>query len=466
MSPAGFTSLAGFQGTLIAPDDPGYDEGRRLFNAMIDRRPALIARCTSNSDVALALALARQRGLEVSVRAGGHGVAGHAICDGGLVVDLRPMKGIQVDPASRTAVAGAGVTWGEFDAATGAYCLATTGGRVSTTGIAGLTLGSGYGLLQRKHGYTGDNLLEAELVTAGGEVLRTSLDENPELFWGLRGGGGNFGVVTSFKYRLHPVAPAILGGTLLFEGDVGDEVLRAWRDHMARAPDEIGSVVVCLTAARQPGVPEHMWGQPAISITIAYVGEASEGEIALEPLRRLPGLAVDGIEPMSYPALQRLLDPVAVPGRHQYWKSEDLRELGDDAITTCIDCGRTASSPLSLLILEAKGGMCGRLPTDATPLSRDAPFNYQAVSIWEDPTEADRHIAWARRTWTTLAPFTVPGVALNFTSDTGLKRVRSTFGEKKFRRLSAIKHQWDPENVFRSNQNIPPRPPESADARR
>jgi hypothetical protein len=454
---------SGFEGTLIAPGDPGYDEGRRLFNAMIDRRPAFIAQCTSNGDVAHALALARERGLEVSVRAGGHGVAGHAICDGGLVIDLRPMKGIRVDPDSRTAVAGAGVTWREFDAATGAYCLATTGGRVSTTGIAGLTLGSGYGLLQRKHGYTGDNLLEAELVTAGGGVVRASLDENPELFWALRGGGGNFGVVTSFKYRLHPVAPAMLGGTLLFEGDAGGEVLRAWRDHMACAPDEIGSVLVCLTAARQPGVPERMWGQPAMSITIAYVGEIAEGEIALEPLRQLPGLAVDLVEPMPYPALQRLLDPVAVPGRHQYWKSEDLRELGDEAIAMCIDCGRRASSPFCLLILEAKGGMCGRLSTDATPLSRGAPFNYQAVSIWEDPTEVDRHVAWARRTWRALAPFTVPGVALNFTSDTGLERVRSTFGEEKFRRLVAIKEQWDPENVFRNNQNIPPNPPALAD---
>jgi FAD/FMN-containing dehydrogenase len=449
------TSEQQFQGELVRPGDSGYEDGRRLFNAMIDRRPALIARCRTKTDVAGALSLARERGLEVSVRAGGHGVAGLAIREGGLVIDVSPMKRVRVDPVERIAVAEAGVTWGELDAATVANGLATTGGRVASTGIAGLTLGSGSGWLQRKHGFTADNLLEVEMVTASGQVVLASAHENRDLFWGLRGGGGNFGVVTSFTYRVHPVERALLCGLLFYRSRVAADVIRAWRDYMDAAPDEVGSVAVCISSVRNPRVPE-MWGQPALGIVAAYFGPVEEGTRTLRPLRELPGLAGDLLEPMPYTALQQLLDPIAVPGRQQYWKAEGLGQLSDDAIDVCVGCAGDVTSPYSLIVLEAKGGACQRVPEEATPLSRDAPYDYQAISIWEESGEADRHIRWARRTWERLEPFSIPGVALNFTSDTGDRRVRTTFGPDKYRRLVAAKDAWDPDNVFSSNQNIAP----------
>jgi FAD/FMN-containing dehydrogenase len=444
----------GFEGELIRPSAAGYDEGRRLFNAMIDRRPAAIARCRTSAGVVGALSLARDEGLQLSVRAGGHGVAGLAIADGGLVIDVSPMKRVHVDPARRVAVAGAGLTWGELDAATVAAGLAVTGGRVSSTGIAGLTLGSGSGWLQRKHGFTADNLLGAEVVTAGGDIVQASAGENPELFWALRGGGGNFGVVTSFAYRVHPVQ-TLLGGLLFYRSESAPSVVRAWRDYMQEAPDEVGSVLVCISSVRNPSVPE-LWGRRALCVVASYFGPLDDGERVLRPLRELRGLAADLVEPMPYTTLQQLLDPIAVPGRHQYWKAEGLEELSDAAIDVCLGCAEETTSPYSLIVLEAKGGACQRVPEHATPLSRNAPFDYQAISIWEDPSEADRHIHWARRTWESLEAFSVPGVALNFTSDTGDRRVRTTFGPDKYRRLVAVKDAWDPNNVFSSNQNIAP----------
>jgi hypothetical protein len=443
-----------FEGELIRPGDAGYDEGRGLFNAMIDRRPAAIARCRTTADVVGALSLAREEALELSVRAGGHGVAGLAIREDGLVIDVSPMKRVHVDPARRVAVAGAGLTWGELDAATVAAGLAVTGGRVSSTGIAGLTLGSGSGWLQRKHSFTADNLVEAELVTAGGEIVHASAAENPELFWALRGGGGNFGVVTSFAYRIHPVE-TLLGGLVFYRAEAAPSVVRAWRDYMEEAPDEVGSVLVCISSVRNPSVRE-LWGRRALCIGASYFGPLEEGERVLRHLRELPGLAADLVEPMPYTTLQQLLDPIAVPGRHQYWKAEGLRELSDAAIDVCLGCAEEATSPFSLIVLEAKGGACQRVPEAATPLSRNAPFDYQAISIWEDPGEAERHIQWARRTWKSLEPFSVPGVALNFTSDTGDRRVCTTFGPDKYSRLVAIKDAWDPDNFFSSNQNISP----------
>lgn len=444
-----------FQGDMLAPDHPEYNEARKLFNAMIDRHPALIARCQTASDVAYAVRLARSRGLDISVRAGGHGVAGFAVCDGGLVIDLRAMKRMRVDPALSTAVAEAGLTWGEFDHATGLHGLATTGGRVSSTGIAGLTLGSGSGWLQRKHGFTPDNLIAAEMVTADANRIRTSADQHPELFWALRGGGGNFGVVTSFTYQLHPVEPRVLGGLLYYPAEAGPDVVRAWRDYMNEAPDEVGSALLCIASLQRQDLPA-LVGRPAIGIFVAWFGALADGANALRPLREIDGIAADFVKPAPYSELQQLLDPVALPGRHQYWKSEELVALSESAIETCLDQTMRAPSPYSLVILEAKGGACERVPTDATPLSRGATYDYQATSIWEGSADSERHIAWAKETAQAMAPFSQPGIALNFTSDVGDSRVRSTYGPEKYRRLVAVKDEWDPDNVFQSNQNIRP----------
>jgi FAD/FMN-containing dehydrogenase len=450
------TMIPGFRGQLIGESHPAYDDTRKLFNAMIDRRPALIARCTDAGDVAAALRWARERDLPISVRGGGHGVAGFALCEGGVVLDMRPMNRVSVDSVARTARAEAGATWGDMDAATQTFGLATTGGRISTTGIAGQTMGSGSGWLERKHGFTVDNLIGAELVTADGELVRASECENPELLWGLRGAGGNFGVLTSLDYRLHSVGPVVLGGLMLFRSEVGSELLRFWRDFMEASPEEVGSAVVCVTAPAAPFVPEDLHGRPAIGMFVAYFGPVDEGDAVLRPLREHAGLAVDLIEPVPYTAIQRLLDPMCPPGQRQYWKSENLAEFSDGANEVILERAEAVTSPFTQLLIEPKSGACSRVPERATPLSRRHAYTYGAFAVWDEPEESERHIAWARETWRAMKPFAIPGVVLNYTSDTGEERVRSTFGPEKYERLVALKDRWDPDNVFRSNQNIRP----------
>jgi FAD/FMN-containing dehydrogenase len=443
-------------GTTLTPGHPEYDDARRVFNAMIDRRPAAIVRCETAGDVQAAIAEARLRELPLSVRGGGHGVVGFAVCDDGLVIDLSPMKTIEVDPAARTVRAGAGVLWGELDRATQAFGLATTGGRVSTTGIAGLTLGSGSGWLERKHGFSADNLISAELVTAAGETVRVSEDEHPDLFWAIRGGGGNFGVLTELEYRLHPVGPVVLGGMLLFDPAVGRELVRHWRDVMDAAPDEVGSALVGVTAPPEKFVPAHMRGRPAFGMILAWLGALEDGRDALRPLREEVAPAVDIVEPMPYVALQSILDPMNPPGLHQYWKSENMPALADDAVDVWVDRCLEPSSPLTQIVLEPKNGACGRVPEEATPLRRDAAYNAAVFSAWQDPDESERHIAWTRETAAALEPYTMSGAVLNYTSDTGAERVRRTFGEAKHARLVEAKRRWDPDNLFRLNQNIRP----------
>ncbi|MGH3134642.1 MAG: FAD-binding oxidoreductase [Gaiellaceae bacterium] len=445
------------QGEVLEPSDAGYEDARRIHNAMHDRRPALIAHCAGREDVRAAIDYARARGLSLAVRGGGHHVAGYATCDGGLVVDLSPLKGISIDPKARTVRAQSGLTWGELDRETQAFGLAVTGGRASTTGIAGQTLGSGSGRLERKLGLGCDNLISAQVVTSDGSVLRVSEDENADLFWGLRGAGANFGVVTELEFRLHPVGPVVLGGLLLYDGRRSAELLHLYRRLMEAAPDELGTEFVLATGPPEEFVPEELRGRPVAGIIVGYAGPVHEGLEAVRPLREEIAPAADMVEPMPYTAVQQIVDQFDPPGRRAYWKSEALSELSDDAIDTWVAWGSQMSSPFTSLVLEPKGRAIARVPDDAMAISgRGAPYFYYAFCIWEDPAEDDRHIEWTRAVSRAMEPYAVSGLPLNFTVDRGEDRIRSTFGEDKYARLVALKDRYDPDNVFRNNANIRP----------
>jgi FAD/FMN-containing dehydrogenase len=448
---------ASFRGGLVGPGDDGYDGARRVFNAAVDRRPALVARCTGVADVVAALDYARTNDLPVAVRGGGHSVHGYGTCDGGVVVDTSPMKGLWVDTDRRVARAQAGLTWGELDRETQLFALATTGGRVSETGIAGLILGSGSGWLERKHGLSADNLLSADLVTADGDLLHASEEENPELFWGLRGGGGNFGVVTSFELQLHPVGPVILAGLLLHPVGQAREVLHFFRAYMEQAPDAVMGAAVFLTAPAAPFVPESLAGWPVVALTVGWIGDPEEGELVLEPLRDFGPPAADLVRRMPYVAVQQLFDAGNPPGLRHHWQADNFRALTDEAIEILVDHASAATSPLSAVLLVPLGGAYARVGHDATPLgARDAPWQFQALAAWDDPAGAATHSAWARDLAAALRPYTRPGMFLNYTSEEGEARVASAFGRQKYRRLVALKERYDPDNVFRLNQNISP----------
>jgi FAD/FMN-containing dehydrogenase len=454
---AGAEELRGrFGGEVLTPGDPAYEPARQVFNAMYDRRPALIARCAGVADVIAALRFARERGLEIAVRGGGHSVQGYSSTDGGIVIDLSPMKGVRVDPAARRAWAQAGLTWGELDRETQAFGLAVTGGRVSTTGIVGQTIGSGSGWLERLHGLTCDNLISADVVTADGRLITASEREHRELLWGLRGAGGNFGIVTSLEYRLHPVGPVVYGGMLLYRRHRAAELLRLFRDHMAGAPDELCGAFGFMTAPPAPFVPSHLQLKPAVGVIVCHVGDPGDGERLVRPFRE-QAPDVDLVGPTPYTEVQKLLDPTAPFGQRHYWKVEAVRELTDDAIATLV--GETAAmpGPFSLTILEPGGRAIARVSEHTTPISsRAADYRYYAVAIWENPDEDARHVEWARRVGEAMEPFSSVGVQLNFVPDEGLDRLRSTFGTEKYARLVALKRRYDPDNVFRLNQNIDP----------
>jgi FAD/FMN-containing dehydrogenase len=449
---------ATFRGELIRPQDDGYDAARAVFNAMIDRRPALIARCTGVADVTAAVNFARENELVVAVRGGGHSVPGYATCDGGIVIDLSPMKGIWVDPEARIARAQAGLTWGEFDRETQHFGLAVTGGRVTHTGIAGQTLGSGSGWLERKYGLTCDSLLSAEVVTANGKFLKASEKENEDLFWGLKGGGGNFGIVTSFEFRLHPVGPIVLGGMLLHPFSRAKELLRFWRDYIETAPDELSVSPAILTAPPAPFVPEHMKGQLAAGLIVCYAGSPQEGEEVVRHLKEFGPPEVDLVQPMPYTVVQTLIDPANPPGRRNYWKAENMNELSEEAIDTLVDHTATITSPFSVILIEPKGHAISQVREDETAIGgRDAAHTLYAFSMWENPSEDDTHITWTRELMEAMEPFITPGVSLNFTSDQGQERVKDFFGrDGKYDRLIALKNKYDPNNLFRLNQNIRP----------
>ena len=454
---SGSSLIDGFAGEQIRPGDPGYDEARVLWNGLFDKHPALIARCTSTADVVAAVNYGRDNGLEIAVRSGGHSAAGHSSVDDGLVIDLSQMKRIDVDPDSQITRCQPGLTWGEFDGATQVHGLATTGGRFSTTGIAGLLLGSGSGWIERRCGLTADNLLSAEVVLADGSVVRASKDENPELFWGNRGGGGNLGIVTEFEIKLHKIGPMIYGGLLGCAPERAPEITRFLRDYMETAPDDLGVGIGFISAPPLPVVPEEMHFQPVCGLVICWTGTKEEGEKVLAPIREVAQPVLDMVQEMPYTVLQRMLDEGGPYGVRGYLKAEFISDLNEDAIAKLVDAGAKRPGPMVQLLLEPLGGQIAR--NEDTAISRrDVAWCYHALSMWMDPSEeaADAHVAWVKDLTETMKPHTTSGVYLNFTIDNDDDRVRKTFGEEKYARLQALKDKYDPQNLFRLNANIKP----------
>jgi FAD/FMN-containing dehydrogenase len=446
-----------FRGELIRPGDPQYAAARAIWNGAIDRHPGLVARCTGAADVRAAVRFARERDLLVAVRGGGHNVAGTAVCDGGLVIDLSPMKGLWVDPAGRTARAQPGLLWGEFDRETQAFGLAAPGGIISHTGIAGLTLGGGLGWLMRRHGLAADNVLSADVVTADGDFLRASAEEHADLFWGLRGGGGNFGVVTSFEYRLHPVGPIVLAGVMLHPAAKAREVLRFYRDFIGTAPDELTTIVVLRMAPPAPFLPPWVHGQPVVVIGACYAGSVEEGERVVAPLRRFGEPLVDLIRPTPYVSHQALFDPTAPHGLGYYWKSEYVPSLSDALIDTLAERAWGVPTPESYTIIFHLGGAVGRQDPEGSAFEdRRAAHAVNIDAVWSEPARASACIAWTRELWEAVRPYSTGRVYVNFLGEEGQDRVRAAYGEAKYERLRALKRKHDPTNFFRLNQNIRP----------
>jgi FAD/FMN-containing dehydrogenase len=449
-------TVESFGGELLREGDPGYDESRRVFNAAIDRRPAVIARCSGVADVMAALAVAREQGLDVSVRGGGHSVAGHAVVEGGLMIDTRPMNRVRVDPERRTAWCGGGANWGELDRDTQAFGLAVTGGRMADTGVGGLTLGGGSGWLERKYGFTVDSLISADVVTADGRYVVASEDRNADLFWALKGGAGNFGVVTGFEFALHEVGPIVFGGMMLFQIDGVVELLKAYRGFMEGAPDEICGGAAILCAPPEEFVPEAIRGQPVLAVIACYVGPVDAGERAFAPLREW-GPALEMLGPMPYTAVQGLIAPGNPPGRYHYWKAGLLGELDDAAIETFVARASDVMSPFTASLMLPMGGAIPRVGEHDTPLAfRDAKWNYHLLGQCADPAELERNIAWTRDFDRAMAEYAEAAVYVNFTGDPSAGAVEAGFGPENYARLVEIKRAYDPENVFRSTANIPP----------
>jgi FAD/FMN-containing dehydrogenase len=447
-----------FRGSLLQPGDDGFDDARLVWNGMHDRHPALIARCATPDDVVAAVNFARERALVVAVRGGGHSAPGYATCDDGIVIDLSPMKDIKVDPVARTARAESGLTWGEFDLATQKHGLAVTGGRFSTTGIAGLTLGSGSGWLERKCGLTADNLLSAEIVTAAGERVTASPDENADLFWGIRGGSGNFGIVTSFEYALHEVGPIIYGGLMMAMPERAADILRFVSAYMPSAPDDLGGGVAFINAPPAPFVPADLQHQPVVGLVICWTGSPEDGERVVAPLREVAQPVVDMVQPMPYTALQSMLDDGGPKGIRGYFKAEFMEEMDDEAIEKLVRHGARRAGPMAQLLMEPMRGAISRVGEDDTALGRrDVRWCYHALAMWMEPDAetANAHVEWARSLADDLQPHTTDGVYLNYISDHEEERIRSTFGPK-YDRLVALKDRYDPDNLFRLNQNIRP----------
>jgi FAD/FMN-containing dehydrogenase len=449
-------SLAsGFSGKLLRPNDEGYDPARMIFNAMIDRRPALIAQPARTADVSAAVKFAREQNLTVSVKGGGHAASGHAVADGGLMIDLALLNEVKVDPKTKTATAGGGTKWGELDAATQAHGLAVTGGRVPSTGIGGLTLGSGSGWLERKLGYTVDNMIGAEVVLASGDVVHASENENADLFWGLRGGGGNYGIVTKFEYRLHEIGPIVFGGLLVFPRFRAGEVIRTYRDFMETAEDDLGGAVGLLCAPPEEFVPEPMHGMPIVAIVVCYTGDPENGPAAIKPFLDLQPV-MNMTQSMPYVEVQKLIEAGNQPGFQQYWKAEMLPELPDDAIDALTAATVEPRSTMTAVIVMPLGGAVHRVPDDATAMGwRGAKWGIHILGQWADASEDEEQIAWVRAVDAAIQPWAQEGTYLNYLTDEGEERVKESFGSH-YKRMEELKNKYDPTNFFRLNPNIKP----------
>ncbi len=441
------TLSAAMSGALLLPDHADYDAARHVWNGMIDRRPAAIARCQSVADVQAAVNFAREQGLEIAVRGGGHNAAGLAVVDDGLVIDLTAMNAVQVDPEQRLARAGGGATWGDFDAATQEYGLAATGGAISSTGVAGLTLGGGIGWLMRSMGLACDNLVGAQVVLADGSVVTTSETERPELLWGLRGGGGNFGVVTEFTFKLHPLE-SVYAGMLVYPREQATAALRHFRAESDASSDALTVFSAMLCS------PE---GAPIFAYVIAYAGGEEAGAQAVAPFRALGEPLADLVQPMPYTALQQMLDDGFPAGLHVYWRSHFLAGLPDEAIDILVAGANAAPSPLNAVLIEQLGGAVTHVGRDETAFDhRDAAVNLAIIARWGDPAEAEANIAWARDLWDAMQPY-ARGVYVNYLGvGDNPERVRDAYSAAKYARLAALKHAYDPQNLFHRNQNIRP----------
>jgi len=439
-----------FSGQLLTPGDAGYDEARRVHNGLVNKRPALIARCRGVPDVVDAVGLARKLGLEVAIRGGGHNVAGRATIDGGLMIDLAPMKGIHVDPKNRTARAQGGVTWTELNREMQLHGLAVTGGVVSTTGIAGLTLGGGLGWLMGKYGLALDNLRSVELVTSDGAVLRANANENPDLFWGVRGGGGNFGVATSFEFQLHPVGPMVTGGLIAHPFDRARDVLKFFRTSTAALPDE-QTIVGGLVHAPDGS------GAKLSAMVMCHCGSLEAGEKAVAPFKRFGAPAVDTVGPIPYCQINSMLDAAYPKGALNYWKSSFLAQLSDDVIDTMIACFAECPTPMGQLLLEHVHGVAAKIGVNDTAFPhRSEGYNFLILCEWIDEADNDRCIAWTRKTFAAMQPFFAPARYVNYLGDDEAgDPVAAAYGAN-YRRLQKVKAKYDPENFFRMNQNIRP----------
>jgi FAD/FMN-containing dehydrogenase len=447
-----------FQGTTLGPEDPGYDEARTIYNGSIDRRPALIARPRGAADVIDILDYARNRGLPISVRCGGHGVAGTSLVEGGVLIDLSAMKGVQVDPRRGTAIAQAGALWGEYDRETGLRGCATPGGRVTTTGVGGFCLGGGYGWLSGLHGLTCDNLVSADVVTADGRLVHCDEEVSSDLLWGLRGAGANFGVVTTYELRVHPMPPLIMAGMLMVPNDdQAREVIKGYRKYVEHAPDELATALATVLAPPEPFVPPEAVGAPMLGIIACWFGDQAVAEEMIRPLRDLTSHGMDLVQPMPYTALQSIVDGFSPKGWFNYHRGMHLEALADSVIDPYLESGRAIGSPMDQGIVFRTGGAIARVPDDATAAShRSAPYLAHPVACWATRAETEREMAWVRQFSAAMATATTGGTYLNLEPGTTAADVRSGYDEAKYGRLVALKDVWDPTNVFRSNHNIAP----------
>lgn len=445
------------RGDLITPADPRYDQVRKVWNADIDRHPPVIARCADAADVATAVTFAAERELPIAVRGGGHSVAGQGVCDDGLVLDLSRMRAVTVDPHRRLAYAQGGALWQNVDPATQAHGLATTGGIVSETGVGGLTLGGGIGHLMRRCGLSVDNLVEAELVTADGGLVTVNATTDPELLWGLRGGGGNFGTVVRFGLQLHEVGPTVLAGMIIYPLEDALSVLAHYRDLVADAPDDLGTILNLRLCPPVAVVPERLHGSPIVTIYVCWSGDIEQGQAYLLPLREFGRPLLDTIGPTPYVDLQRMVDATSPPGNRYYWRSVDCGLLTDQVLETVVEHASRITSPLSAVPIYHLGGAVGRVPAEDTAFgSRHASHNINIFGAWEPHlADRDRHVAWVREFSEAMAPHSV-GQYVNFLNDEGPDDVRAAYG-RWWRRLVALKRRVDPQNLFRYNFNIDPR---------